>query len=60
MLGGVIASPLYLISCVLINALQIDDPIEGIQIFILPIIWSAINSALFEDKDKILIPELST
>jgi len=57
MVAGLISAPCYFLGGLLFRAFQIDDPLENCQIYILPIIWSTFNSALFQDTEGILVPK---
>lgn len=54
--SGILSGPLYIISCKMFQILQIDDPLENISIYLAPILWSSVNSALFMDSEGALFP----
>ena len=53
--AGVISGACYLCGCIAFRALQIDDPLESCQIYILPVVWGAMNSVLFMDSEGVLV-----
>lgn len=56
-LAGVISAPCYLIGCQMFEYMQVDDPLQNSQVYLLPIIWSAFNSAVFQDSEGIIVPK---
>lgn len=54
-LAGLVSGACYLCGCFIFRSFQIDDPLESGQIYILPVIWGAVNSVLFMDSEGILV-----
>ena len=46
-LAGVMTAPFYLFACVMFRNFQVDDPMENIHIYMMPVIWGSINSVVF-------------
>jgi len=54
-LAGLVTSTCYLGGCLAFRHFQIDDPLESCQIYILPTLWSAVNSVIFIDSEGMLV-----
>ena len=54
-LAGLVSGACYLTGCLAFRHFQIDDPLESCQIYILPAVWSAVNSVIFIDSEGMLI-----
>ena len=58
--SGLVSGPVYLLGCGAFRSFQIDDPLENIQIYILPVVWATFNSVWFLDGQSILVTDTST